>query len=75
MNPTKTYQERKKYTPTSGNSRPNKTGFKGVVKHGSRYQANIQLKIVGKVIAKSLGTFDSPAEAYQARVEFIKSLL
>lgn len=62
-----------KFTPK--NKRKNSTGFKGVRKNGERYQSQITLQTGKHVFTKAIGNYDTPAEAYQARVEYIKGLL
>lgn len=62
-----------KFTPK--NKRKNSTGFKGVRQNGEKYQSQITLQTGKKVFTKAIGNFDTPAEAYIARVEYIKALL
>lgn len=62
-----------KFTPK--NKRKNSTGFKGVRKNGDKYQSQVTMQTGKNVFTKSIGNFETPAEAYQARVEYIKNLL
>lgn len=71
-------ESRKAHSPKT--DRPNKFGFKGVKQNGSKFQAQITVnsgtKVNGGVThTLALGSYDTPAEAYKARVEYIKSLL
>jgi hypothetical protein len=56
--------------------RVNKTGFKGVsmVRKGV-YQSVITIRINNIQYTKHLGTYDTPGEAYVARVNYLKKLL
>lgn len=60
----------------------NVTGFKGVKKdRNGKFQGQLTINNKGQrkrnkvTYSIGLGTFNTPAEAYQARVEYIKGLL
>lgn len=58
-------------------SNKNKYGYKGVSLNirGGNYTASINIRINGKSMYKSLGTYPTPLEASEARTKYILSLI
>lgn len=71
------YQEVKKYADPEESKRKNKNGYKGVIKSSTgRYASTICIRKNSKDrFSFSLGTFDTPEQAYIERINYLKAMM